>query len=355
VARAPRDRRPSGVARFTTLDDRDVAVIADGFALGAVVAVSPLDGGTISSNFEFDTRDGGTPRRTFVRLNEGKTADVVGWEAALAGELAAAGVPTPPPLTTVDGGLVLAYRGLAISAFPWRGGHHLAPAAVTPAHAHAVGRALAAFHLAGLALPVDRRRAGIYQFADLCRRFDGFRDRAGDDGALVPAIAALADELAWLTAQAPVRAAAAQGLIHGDLFRDNVLWEGDELVAILDLEQVSAGSLVYDLAVVLNDWCWVPAAGEGGAADARATHGWTGAPALAAAAIGGYQELRPFTAADRAALSVEVRAAAARFTITRITDIYLRQLDNPDKDFRAFLARLVAWRGPLLGALLSSV
>ena len=47
--------------------------------------------------------------------------------------------------------------------------------------------------------------------------------------------------------------------------------------------------------------------------------------------------------------------ATARFTITRITDVHLRQLDTPDKDFRAFLARLVAWRGPALGDLLSSV
>ena len=49
----------------------------------------------------------------------------------------------------------------------------------------------------------------------------------------------------------------------------------------------------------------------------------------------------------------EVRAAAARFTITRITDVYLARVDNPDKDFRAFLARCEAWRGPALGQLSS--
>ena len=346
------------MARFTTLDDLDVAVIADAFALGDVVAVTPLAGGTISSNFAFDAHIAGAHRRTFVRMNEGKTEEVVAWEAALAGELAAAGVPTPPPLPTIHGGLVLAHRGLAISAFPWRGGHHLAPAEVTPAHAHAIGRALAELHVAGLALPPERRRAGLYQFADVCRRFEGFRHRAGD-AALAPAIAVLADELAWLTTQAPVRAAAAHGLIHGDLFRDNVLWEGTRLVALLDLEQVSAGSFVYDLAVVLNDWCWTPrapdAGGAGGAGDAGDVTAFGPAPALAAAVLAGYQDIRPLAVADRAALPVEVRAAAARFTITRITDVYLRQLDTPDKDFRAFLARLVAWRGRALGALLSSV
>ena len=128
------------------------------------------------------------------------------------------------------------------------------------------------------------------------------------------------------------------GLIHGDLFRDNVLWApGPEVRvgALLDFEQASGGSMAYDLAVCLNDWCW------------------TGAPRLelCAALLDGYQRVRPLSAGDRAALPVEVRAAAARFTITRITDVYLANVDQPDKDFRAFLARAEAWRGQALGQL----
>ena len=334
------------MAFFTTLDAHDVATIARGFDLGQVIRVTAIAGGTISSNFAFDSATrgpGGDARRTFVRCNEGKPPEVVAWESALVAELAAAGVPTPAPLTTLEGGHVLHHRGLAIGAFPWRDGRHLAPAEVEPHHAAALGRALAELHRAGLALPADRQRAGIYQFADLVRRFEGFRDRP--DPALADAVATLADELAWLATRAPVRAAATRGLIHGDLFRDNVLWDGPRLVAVLDFEQAAAGSLVYDLAVVLNDWCWVP--GQGGVMGP--------APALAAAVLAGYQDVRPLAAPELAALPVEVRAAAARFTITRITDVYLRQLDTPDKDFRAFLARLVAWRGPALGDLLSSV
>ena len=317
------------------LADGDVDVIARGFGLGPIARVTAITAGTISSNFALDGAD---RRRTFVRLNDGKPADVVAWESALADVLAGAGVPTPRPLLAAGGGHVVALRDLAVSAFPWCGGRHLEAGEVEPAHADALGRALAALHRAGLALPPTWRRAGLYQFPDLVRRFDGFR--ASGDPALAPAIEVLADELAWLTAQAPARAAAAQGLVHGDLFRDNVLWDGARLVALLDLEQTSAGSLVYDLAVTLNDWCWV----DGGPA-----------PELAAALVAGYQAVRPLAPADRAALPIELRAAAARFTITRITDVHLRQLDTPDKDFRAFLARLVAWRGPALGDLLSSV
>jgi Ser/Thr protein kinase RdoA (MazF antagonist) len=67
--------------------------------------------------------------------------------------------------------------------------------------------------------------------------------------------------------------------------------------------------------------------------------------------LAGYQRVRPLPPADRAALPVEVRAAAARFTITRITDVYLARVMNPEKDFRDFLARCNAWRSSALRGL----
>jgi homoserine kinase type II len=133
-----------------------------------------------------------------------------------------------------------------------------------------------------------------------------------------------------------VRDAAGHGVIHQDLFRDNVLWNNGDLVAILDFEQASRGSFVYDLAVAINDWCW-------------------DRPVIARAMIDAYDRAHPLMEEDRAALPVELRAAAARFTVTRITDVHLRQVDNPDKDFRAFLARVEHWRGTGLGELFSAV
>nr|MBP6848914.1 phosphotransferase [Kofleriaceae bacterium] len=120
----------------------------------------------------------------------------------------------------------------------------------------------------------------------------------------------------------------------GDLFRDNVLWQADRVGAVLDVEQASSGSLPYDVAVAINDWCW-PGERDLELDGARAH-------ALAAA----HRAASPWTAADRAALGPELLAAAIRFTITRLTDVYLRQVDNPDKDYRAFLARVRFWRSP---------
>jgi homoserine kinase type II len=323
------------VALFTRLGDADVAEIVDAFDLGAAVGVEPIHAGTINSNFAVQTERG----PWFVRINEGKAEADVAWEAQLVEALAEGGVVTPPPVRARDGRPYAQLRGTDkwVSAFPWRGGRHLGPDEITAPIAREFGGALAHLHRVGLELPVAWRRDSIYDHAHLRVRYAGFA--ATRDPALARAIAVVGEELALAEAATATRAGATFGIIHGDLFRDNVLWDAGRLVAILDFEQASGGSLAYDVAVCLNDWCWSPGAG------ARLD--------LAAALLDGYQRVRPLGASDREALFIEVRAAAARFTITRITDVYLAKVDNPDKDFRDFLARCEAWRGPKLGQLSS--
>jgi homoserine kinase type II len=317
---------------FTRLDEIELAELAGVFDLGPVTRSAPIAAGTINSNFDVETARG----RWFVRINEGKAEEDVAWEARLVDELSRRGVTTPPPRLTRDGRpyAPLASAGKWVSVFPWRAGRHVAADEVTQGVARKLGAALAQLHLAGLEFPAAWRRGSIYDHDHLAARFARFA-KAGDP-ILAPAIEILGEELAAAAMASEIRTRATQGIIHGDLFRDNVLWDGDTLVAILDFEQASGGSLAYDLAVCINDWCW-----------------WGGAPriALAAALIAGYESVRPLAASDREALPIEVRAAAARFTITRITDVYLARVENPEKDFRAFLARSCAWRGPALGQL----
>ena len=329
------------MATFTRLTDDDARAIADALDLGTPRALTPIAAGTINSNFALDTDRG----RWFVRVNEGKAAEDVAWEAALVVDLAAAGLPVPEPRAAADGARYVEHHGLLVSVFAWQPGSHRAPAEVSASDAAAIGDVLARLHVAASARPVDTWREGIYQFDAIVERYAGFR--GSHDPALAHAIDVLGDELTWLTAQEAVRHAAGHGVIHNDLFRDNVLWDGDRLVAILDFEQASRGSFAYDLAVAVNDWCWDPARAADGRGPLRDD--------LAEAMIAAYDRRRPLTAADRAALPVELRAAAARFTITRITDVHLRQVDNPDKDFRAFLARVEHWRGGGVGRLGSVV
>jgi homoserine kinase type II len=323
------------VGVFTSLGEAELVALSDAFGIGVVRDFHPIAAGTINSNFEIATESGAY----FLRINEGKAEADVAWEARLVTALAAAGVPTPAPVVALDGrpyAQVPSLRKWA-SLFPWRAGSHVAATDVTEKMAETFGGALAHLHRAGLELPTAWRRGSIYDHDHLVTRFDRFARI--DDKALSKAVAVLREELAVAKAATPVRKAATHGIIHGDLFRDNVLWEGNEITAILDFEQASGGSLVYDLAVCINDWCW------------------TIYPRLdlATALVTGYQHVRLLTDADRRALPIEIRAAAARFTLTRITDVYLARVDNPEKDFRAFLARVEAWRGPALGQLTAAV
>lgn len=318
---------------FTRLGQAELAEIAEAFGLGPVLRFSPIAAGTINSNFSVETAGG----RYFVRVNEGKAEADVAWEARLVEALAGAGVVTPPPVLARDGRPYAPLAGTSkwTSVFPWRAGHHLAASEVTEATARELGQRFAEFHRAGLALPVAWRRGSIYDHDHLVARYGRISQES--DPALRRAIEVIGEELAYVSGHAAIRSRAETGIIHGDLFRDNVLWDAGRVVAILDFEQASGGSLVYDLAVCINDWCW------------------TGEPELAliAALLAGYRSVRPLSAAECEALPIEVRAAAARFTITRITDVYLARVANPDKDFRAFLARSEAWRGPALGQLSS--
>jgi homoserine kinase type II len=304
------------------------------FDLGAVHSSRAIVAGTINSNFEVDTERG----RVFVRVNEGKAEVDVAWEARLISALAERGVATPAPLQARDG---RPYAPLGsgvlkwVSVFPWRDGKHVAVDDVTPDRARVFGAALGELHRAGLELPPVWRRGSIYDHDHLVSRMTRIASRP--DPALTHAVAILSEELKVARAAQPLRDLATQGMIHGDLFRDNVLWaDGQRIAAILDFEQASGGSLAYDLAVCINDWCWPRVE-------------------LAADLLAGYQTVRALTRSDREALPIEIRAAAARFTITRITDVYLARVHNPDKDFRAFLARCEAWRGPSLGVVTSSL
>lgn len=315
------------MARLTRLDDDDLRALADAFALGAVSAWGEVPAGTINSNYWLEA--GG--RRWFLRVNEGKSEADVRYEAGLVAELAARGVVTPRPVMAADGQPLVARRERWISLFPWVAGSQRALGEVSAGDARAVGAALARLHLAGAGLSERFARDGIYTSDHIAGRIAAVAadPRAAAEPELAAALAAAREEMAWLAARAGERAGAPRGVIHGDLFRDNVLFAGDgEVAALLDFEQASLGAWVYDLAVCLNAWCWVEDV----------------VPELARALLAGYRAVRTLAPVERALLWVELRAAAVRFTVTRITDVHLPGADLPGKDFRRYLARLERWR-----------
>lgn len=323
-------RRSMGL--FTQLTEEQIAALTRGFGadrtVGPVTGFRAIPAGTINSNFRIECERGAL----FLRINEGKSEEDVRYEADLVAALVGGGVASPVPFRTDDGTPFVMHDGRHVSLFPWLDGSHRAGAAIEPGHTAALGRALARLHLVGLDLFERFDRPSRYTFAEIIERHRqvAASERGQSDPVLAPALAAVADEIPWLEARDEVRDAATTGIIHGDLFPDNVLFaDGSATIsALIDFEQASTGSLAYDLAVCINAWCY------------RDDFD----PALIAGLVSGYQEVRPLTESDIAALEVEVRAAAMRFTVTRITDVYLPGMDSSAKDFRRYLARLQRWR-----------
>jgi homoserine kinase type II len=119
-----------------------------------------------------------------------------------------------------------------------------------------------------------------------------------------------------------------RGVCHGDLFRDNVLWQGAELSALLDFESAAWGSFSYDLMVTALAWCYLD----------------TLLIDNVRALFAGYAGVRALSSLERAALEVEGALGCLRFATTRITDFELRAAPGatPARDFRRFLRRLTA-------------
>ncbi len=206
-----------------------------------------------------------------------------------------------------------------MAVFPWIEGEILCQARVTPDAAAQVGEALAHVHLAGASFPeAPPSRFGP---AQLHARIRALRALA-----LAPELAAVVERLAAKLDRCASRAplAAGWGLAHGDLFRDNVLWNDGRIAALLDFESASHESYAFDLMVTLLAWCF----------------GDRLEPDLARAMAQGYARTRPLSEGEAARLHDEGTFAALRFSITRITDFELRPRGSGVfKDYRRFVAR----------------
>jgi homoserine kinase type II len=309
---------------FRTLTDADLEEIIGGFGLSGLRSFTPIAAGTINTNVALELEEG----RRFLRINEGKSEEDVAREAAIVEFLSDRGLNTPRPLRSAAGQPWLSWRGVQVSLFPWVEGRTLTRAELGETQAHQAGVALARLHLTGA--PYPDHRPGRYEPDEIARRLDEIEARAAEDPGLAAAVAELRPELRRLARErAAVESEVPHGLIHGDLFIDNVLYRGANLVALLDFEQAAWGRPVYDLAVSVLAFGF-------GLEDFR--------PEITRAFIDGYVDTRPAEPIEARVFGDELCFAACRFTVTRITDVYLRRELGapPGKDFRRYLQRLRA-------------
>jgi len=295
-------------------------------ALGTIFGVrarrvTAVPAGSVNSNYRLELEDGSA---LFARVYEEQDQQGAEGEARLLDHFAAQGVSTPRPLPRVDGGgFTVLMDGRVgprpLALFPWQEGEILCQARITPEVAEKVGQKLAEVHLAGKTFP--EARPGRFRVSNLRARLDRIAEADDPDlRAIAPLLRERLDR-----AEAERSADLPHGIIHGDLFRDNVLWRGTTPVALLDFESACDGSWAYDLMVTALAWCY------GSDLDRN----------LVKALFRGYAQKRPLAPSELSALSTEGRIGALRFTITRITDFTMRKGlgKRVMKDYKRFFMR----------------
>jgi homoserine kinase type II len=303
------------MAVLTDIDESDAQALFAAYGLGAVRRVEGIAGGSVNSNFALH----GDAGRVFLRLYEEQDLAGALRETAMLERLAAAGVPTPPPMRRSDGGLVSEVKGKAAALFPWRDGGIRCQAAVTAEDTRQVGEALARLHVAGRS---EVAQAGRFGYEPLLARLQSVASSGHEIFApLAPAL-----QRSLERANTARDRHLPHGLMHGDLFRDNVLWHGPVIAALLDFESACEGTYAYDLMVTVLSWC------VGADFDQR----------LATSMRDGYESVRPLSEAEKEGLYAEATFAALRFTVTRITDYAMRTATTGPrvvKDWRRFQRR----------------
>ncbi len=320
------------MALLTALPLDEARPLAREFGLD-LAQIEPLSVGSVNSNFALTTRDG---RRYFARLYEEQARAGALAELALVAGLARASVPVVQCLPRDDGAGVGDYRGKAFAVFPWLDGEILCQGRVSPAACRTLGAALARVHLCTPQL--ERPSEGRFRIVDLRERLDRV-EREGHS-AYFDDVARIRERLEHYERER-LRVPTPRGVIHSDLFRDNVLWTRQgELLALLDFESACDGAFAYDIMMTIAAWCF------GTRYDLE----------LVSAFLTGYKAVRPLGRDEREALKVEGAVACLRIATTRITDFSLRAEPGkpPVRDYRRFLTRLSVLEGGDLDACLTS-
>ncbi|MFM5931106.1 MAG: homoserine kinase [Novosphingobium sp.] len=318
------------MAVYTNLGAEELAGLIAEFDVGALVSAKGIAEGVSNSNWLIDTTgaDGAGARFILTMYEERTEVGDLPFFLGLLDHLSAKGCPVPATIHDRAGNAFRTLEGKALALIEFLPG--VSVSNPTVGQAEAVGRALAQIHLAA---------------AD----FDGARENGMGPQAWqhllgscsADQLASIAPDLADLVA-AQLDALASnwpsdlpRGVVHADLFPDNVLMLGNTVTGLIDFYFACTDTLAYDVAVTHAAWCF----------DAKGQHF---RPELSRALLSGYEAVRPLLPAERAAMPLLAQGAAMRFLATRAYDWLNTPADAlvTRKDPMAFARRLRFYADP---------
>ena len=283
------------MAVYTTIDDVSLGVFLDAYDVGDVVSVKGIAEGVENSNYLLITEKG----RYILTLYEKRVAPGdLPFFLGLMEHLADKAVPCPTPIRSIEGTSLgeLCGRPAALISFldgVW-------PKRIQPYHCAGLGGALANLHLAGRDFHLSRQNA--LSFAGWRSLFDRCQPKADQ---VNPGLASeIAAELDAIEGNWPKTLPS--GVIHADLFPDNVFFQKEALTGLIDFYFACNDLLAYDIAICLNAWCFEP---DGAFNITKARH-----------LLRSYQTVRPLSEEELHALPLLARGAALRFLLTRLFD-----------------------------------
>jgi homoserine kinase type II len=283
------------MAVYTEVSDEALNAFLASYDVGDVVSFKGIAEGVENSNFLLRTSGG----QFILTLYEKRVrADDLPFFVGLMEHLAARGVTCPQPVRNRAGAALGELAGRPAALVTFLDGIWIRRPNVR--HCGEVGEALARMHLAGADFSLRRPNAlSLDSWAPLFRTAEGEADR------VAPGLREEASaELAFLAERWPTGLPG--GVIHADLFNDNVFFLGERLSGLIDFYFACNDAFAYDLAICLSAWCFEPD---------NAFNVSKGQ-----AMISGYERIRALDDAEIAALPILARGAAMRFMLTRLVD-----------------------------------
>jgi homoserine kinase type II len=283
------------MAVYTDVAFEDLERLLGDYAIGEPKSFKGIAEGVENSNFLLQTTTGDY----ILTLYEKRvSADDLPFFLGLLDHLAVRGVACPLPVQTKSGARWIELNGRPAAVLTYLDG--LSLRRPEPSHCAAIGTALAELHEAGRDFPLQRPNtlslAGWHTLADATRSdADSVQKGLGE---------LIASSLKALDAQWP--SGLPSGVIHADLFPDNVLFLHNKVSGLIDFYFACNDAYAYDLAVMLNAWCF----------EIDGSYNVTKGRALMSA----YNARRPLLPQEYDALPVLARGAALRFLLTRLFD-----------------------------------
>lgn len=281
---------------FTTVSFEQLQQWLTNYPLGELLELKGIAAGITNTNYFVTTSTG----RYVLTIFEEHSADELPYYLDLMSHLADNGVPCPHPVANLSGDTLGMLNNKPAALVTCLSGRDLTTP--TPAQCAEVGHVLAKMHLAGTSFKGQGRNT---------------RDAAWRHDTAAKVLPKLTDDeeqllITTLNFQENFNTQALpQGLIHADLFRDNVLFDGDKVGGLIDFYYACHDALLYDIAITVNDWC---TAEDGSLDDARAE-----------SLLQAYHQLRPFNVSENKAWAGMLQIAALRFWLSRLNDFHFPQ------------------------------